>query len=104
MQELPSIFEGNDKYNDLRGKKLQMNLKLNTLSKVAVMNINVYLIFKQRTLNILFYVNFPDAIDIEDPYDAEQASLTDLKHWENNPANLAMLEKIMYNFVLLQLI
>jgi imidazolonepropionase-like amidohydrolase len=43
-------------------------------------------------------INYPEALDVEDPYDAEQASLGDLKHWEMAPANLAMLEKNAVQF------
>jgi imidazolonepropionase-like amidohydrolase len=38
-------------------------------------------------------VNYPDAYDVEDPFDAERISLADMKHWELAPTNLAALEK-----------
>jgi imidazolonepropionase-like amidohydrolase len=38
-------------------------------------------------------LNFPDAYDVEDPYDAENISLAELKHWELAPTNPAEFEK-----------
>jgi len=34
-------------------------------------------------------VNFPEAFDVEDPYDALQVKLADMKHWELAPTNPA---------------
>ncbi|MCO6477096.1 MAG: amidohydrolase family protein, partial [Phaeodactylibacter sp.] len=36
-------------------------------------------------------LNFPEAYDVEDPYDALQVNLEQMKHWEMAPANAAML-------------
>lgn len=93
LQELPSVFEGADKYNDLRGKQIGDEFKIKYIIKGGG---NEYqrLYDIQNTLSkFIIPINFPDALDVEDPYDAEQASLSDLKHWEMAPANLAMLEK-----------
>lgn len=45
-------------------------------------------------------VDFPDALDVEDPFDARRASLRDMKHWELAPANLAVLERSGIEFAL----
>ncbi len=96
LQELPSIFEGNDKYNDLRGKKIADEFKVNYIIKGGGNEYQRLYDIQAMNSKFIIPVNFPDAIDVEDPYDAEQASLADLKHWEMAPANLALLEK---NFV-----
>ena len=98
LQELPSIFEGGDKYNDLRAKQIGDEFKIKYIIKGGG---NEYqrLYDIQNTLSkFIIPINFPEAIDVEDPYDAEQASLTELKHWEMAPANLAMLEKNNISF------
>ncbi len=98
LKELPAIFEGNDKYNDLRGKKISDEFNVRYIIKGGG---NEYqrLYDIQNTLSkYIIPVNFPEAIDVEDPYDAEQASLTDLKHWEMAPSNLAALEKNYIQF------
>ena len=45
-------------------------------------------------------VNFPDAYDVEDPYDALSVSLAQMKHWELAPTNPGRLEKAGVNFAL----
>lgn len=93
LQELPSIFEGNDKYNDLRGKKIADEFKVKYIIKGGGNEYQRLYDIQNSYSKYIIPVNFPDAIDVEDPYDAEQASLSDLKHWEMAPANLALLEK-----------
>ena len=98
LQELPAIFEGNDKYNDLRGKKIADEFKTKYIIKGGGNEYQRLFDIQATYSKYIIPVNFPDAIDVEDPYDAEQASLSDLKHWEMAPANLAMLEKNYIQF------
>jgi hypothetical protein len=98
LQELPSIFEGNDKYNDLRGKKIADEFKTKYIIKGGGNEYQRLFDIQATFSKYIIPVNYPDAIDVEDPYDAEQASLSDLKHWEMAPANLAMLEKNYVQF------
>jgi len=98
LQELPSIFEGNDKYNDLRGKKIADEFKVKYIIKGGGNEYQRLYDIQNTFSKYIIPVNYPDAIDVEDPFDAEQASLTDLKHWEMAPANLAMLEKNYVQF------
>lgn len=93
LQELPSIFEGNDKFNDLRGKKVAEEFKVKYIIKGGGNEYQRIYDIQNTGSQFIIPINFPEAIDVEDPYDAEQASLTDLKHWEMAPANLAELEK-----------
>ena len=96
MQELPSVFEGGDKYNDIRGKNIADEFKTKYIIKGGGNEYQRLFDIQNTFSKFIIPINFPEAIDVEDPYDAEQASLTELKHWEMAPANLAMLEK---NFV-----
>ena len=98
LQELPSIFEGNDKYNDLRGKKIADEFKTKYIIKGGGNEYQRLYDIQNTYSKYIIPVNYPDAIDVEDPFDAEQASLTDLKHWEMAPANLALLEKNYVQF------
>ncbi len=45
-------------------------------------------------------LNFPLAFDVEDPYDAMQAQIADLKHWELAPSNPARLAKAEIPFAI----
>jgi imidazolonepropionase-like amidohydrolase len=98
LQELPSVFEGNDKYNDIRGKKVGDEFKVKYIIKGGGNEYQRMYDIQNSFSNFIIPVNFPEAIDVEDPYDAEQASLTDLKNWEMAPANLAELEKNNVSF------
>jgi len=93
LQELPSIFDGNDKYNDLRAKKVGDEFKVKYIIKGSGNEYQRLYDIQNTNAKYIMPVNFPEAIDVEDPLDAELVSLADLKHWEMAPANLAMLEK-----------
>jgi imidazolonepropionase-like amidohydrolase len=45
-------------------------------------------------------LNYPQAMDVEDPADARFISLSDMKHWEMAPANAAAFEKANIPFAL----
>lgn len=98
LKELPAIFEGNDKYNDLRGKLIADEFKIKYIIKGGGNEYQRLYDIQNTNSEFIIPVNYPDAIDVEDPYDAEQASLTDLKHWEMAPSNLAALEKNYIQF------
>lgn len=98
LQELPSIFDGNDVYNDLRAKKVGDEFKTKYIIKGGGNEYQRVYDIQNTYSKFIIPVNFPDAIDVEDPYDAEQVSLSDLKHWEMAPANLAFLEKYYVQF------
>lgn len=92
LQELPSVFEGNDKYNDLRAKKIGDEFGVKYIIKGGGNEYQRVVDIQNTFLRYIIPVNYPEAIDVEDPFDAEQVTLTDLKHWEMAPANLAILE------------
>lgn len=93
LQELPSVFEGNDKYNDLRGDKVAKEFKVKYLIKGGGNEYQRLYDIQATNARFIIPVNFPEAMDVEDPYDAEQVSLAELKHWEMAPANASALEK-----------
>ena len=98
LQELPSVFEGNDKYNDIQGKKIGDEFGVKYIIKGGGNEYQRIYDIQNTYAKYIIPVNYPDAIDVEDPFDAEQASLTDLKHWEMAPANLAILEENYVSF------
>ena len=55
---------------------------------------------KETRARFILPVNFPDAYDVEDPFDAEQVNLTELKHWELAPTNPVQFEKNFIPFAL----
>ncbi len=98
LQELPSVFEGNGKYNDLIGKKVGDEFKTKYIIKGGGDEYQRLYDIQNTFSKFIIPVNFPEALDVEDPYDAEQASLTDMKHWEMAPVNLWAMEKNYVQF------
>ncbi|WP_296620849.1 amidohydrolase family protein [Marivirga sp.] len=45
---------------------------------------------KATNAQLILPVNYPEAYDVEDPFDALNISLEDMKHWEMAPYNLKM--------------
>jgi imidazolonepropionase-like amidohydrolase len=93
LQNLPSIIEGNDKDNDLRAAKIGREFNIKYIVKGGGNEYQRINEIRNTSLRYILPLNFPDAYDVEDPYDAENITLADLKHWELAPGNLAEFEK-----------
>jgi len=93
LQDLPSIIEGNDKYNDLRIAKIGKEFNIKFIIKAGGNEYQRISEIQATSLKYILPLNFPDAYDVEDPYEAENISLTDLKHWELAPLNPSEFEK-----------
>ena len=98
LKELPAIFDGNDVYNDLRAANIGEEFKVKYIIKGGGNEYHRLYDIQNTFSKYIIPVNFPEAMDVEDAYDAEHIPLSDLKHWEMAPANLAMLEKNYVQF------
>ena len=99
-QNLPQIFEANDKWNDLRADRIGDEFGVQYIIKAGG---NEYQRIKEiaATKAILIVpLNYPQAQDVEDPNDARFVSLNDLKHWELAPTNPGAIEKAGIPFCL----
>ncbi|PWT72414.1 MAG: amidohydrolase [Bacteroidetes bacterium] len=97
-QNLVQIMEANDKWNDLRANRIAMEAGVHYIIKGGG---NEY----QRISEIagmhapfILPLNFPQAMDVEDPNEARFVSLADMKHWELAPTNPAAFEKAGIQF------
>jgi imidazolonepropionase-like amidohydrolase len=93
LQKLPSIFEAGDKLNVLRAAKIGNEFKINYIIKTNGSEYQRINDVKAIGNQLIIPLNFPDAYDVEDPFDADNTTLSDLKHWELAPANASFLEK-----------
>ena len=93
LQSLPSIFESNDKYNDLRVAQNGKEFNVNNIIKTGNNDYQRIEDIKATGLKYIVPVNYPENYDVEDPFDADNISLADLKHWELAPTNAASFEK-----------
>lgn len=99
-ESLPQVFEANDKWNIMRADRIGDEFGIQYIIKGSG---NEY----QRTKEIaatgatlVVPLNYPAAMDVEDPNDARFVSLSDMKHWEMAPGNAAALEKANIPFCL----
>jgi len=99
-QSLPQIFEADDKWNDLRADRIGDEFGVQYIIKGGG---NEYQRIKEIAATKASYIlslNFPLAMDVEDPNDARFVSLADMKHWELAPTNPAAFEKANINFAI----
>ncbi len=99
-QKLPQIFDANDKLNISRADKIGDEFKLQYIFKSSGNDYQRINEVKATGGKLIIPLNFPDAYDVEDAYDAMLVSLEDMKHWELAPANAAMLEKNEIEFAI----
>jgi len=99
-KSLPQIIEANDKWNDLRADRIGDEMGVHFIIKGGA---NEYQRIKDiAATNAAFIIplNFPLAIDVEDPNDARFVSLREMKNWELAPTNPAAFEKANITFCL----
>ncbi|MBY0481580.1 MAG: amidohydrolase family protein [Chitinophagaceae bacterium] len=97
-QSLPQIFEADDKWNDVRADRIGDEFAVQYIIKGGG---NEYQRIKEIAATKATYIiglNYPQAMDVEDPNDARAVSLADMKHWELAPSNAAALEKAGVSF------
>jgi imidazolonepropionase-like amidohydrolase len=100
MQLLPQIFDAGDKWNDLRADRIGDEFGVQYIIKGGG---NEYQRIKDIAATKATYIlslNFPQAMDVEDPNEARFVSLGDMKHWELAPTNPAAFEKAGIPFCL----
>jgi hypothetical protein len=99
-QSLPQIFDASDKWNDVRAARIADEFGVKYIIKGGG---NEYQRIKEIADTKSTYIvslNFPTAMDVDDPNDARFVSLSDMKHWELAPTNPAALEKANIPFCL----
>jgi imidazolonepropionase-like amidohydrolase len=99
-QSLPQIFETSDKWNVLRADKMGDEFKVQYIFKGSGNEYQRIAEMKATGGSFIVPLNFPDAYDVEDPYDAEFIDYADLKHWELAPLNPSAFEKNNIPFAL----
>lgn len=100
LAELPQIFETRDKLEALRAAKIGAEFDIQYLIKGSGNEYQRLEALKETGLPFIIPLGFPDAYDVEDPYEAQQVSLNQLKHWEMAPANAGMLAAAGIEFAL----
>ncbi|MEX2568012.1 MAG: amidohydrolase family protein [Cyclobacteriaceae bacterium] len=91
-QTLPQIFDTNGWLEILRADKLGDEFGVQYIIKGGGDEYQQIDEVKSTGAQLIIPINFPKAFDVEDPLDAQDVSLKDMKHWELAPTNPAILE------------
>ncbi|WP_367915156.1 amidohydrolase family protein [Leadbetterella sp. DM7] len=89
-QSLPSVFQSAGFHDALRIGKLGNEFGVKYIIKSGGDDYKRIDEIKALNTHLILPLNFPKALDVEDPVDAENVALADLKHWELAPANPAV--------------
>lgn len=90
-QSLPQIFEAGDKYNILRADLIGDEFGVQYVFKGGGNEYERAKEIKATGGAVIIPLDYPDAYDVSDPYDARMVAMSDLKHWEYAPANAGIL-------------
>ncbi|HEA29671.1 MAG TPA: amidohydrolase [Leeuwenhoekiella sp.] len=97
---MPQIFKGDGVYDDLRIASLS---KETDVPFIIVGGGDEYLRMnevKETGASYILPLNFPDAYDVEDPFQASYVSLSQMLEWNQSPANPAKLQEAGLTFAL----
>lgn len=100
QQSLPQIFEANDKLNVLRADEVAKEFDVSYWIKGGGNEYQIVEELKKRKVSLIQTVNFPQAIDVSDPYETDWVYLKDMKEWEWAAKNLAILHQHKIPFAL----
>jgi imidazolonepropionase-like amidohydrolase len=99
-QQYVQIFEANDKWNALRADKIGDEFGVQYVIKGNGTEYQRVPEMAATKASFILPLNFPQAIDVEDPNDARFVALADMKHWEMAPSAPAAFEKANIPFCL----
>jgi imidazolonepropionase-like amidohydrolase len=99
-QALPQIFDANDKWANLRADRIGDEFGVQYIIKGGGNEYQRIGEMAATKASFILPLNFPQAMDVEDPNDVRFVALEDMKHWEMAPTNPGAFEKAGINFCL----
>nr|WP_315150499.1 amidohydrolase family protein [uncultured Flavobacterium sp.] len=90
-ENLVKIFTTEDKLNSLRASKLAKEFGFDYIYKGSGNEFERIEEIKKTNSKFIIPINFPEAYDVSNPYQADRMELTDLRFWNQAPANLKIL-------------
>jgi imidazolonepropionase-like amidohydrolase len=99
-QDLPQIFEAGDKWNAIRADRIGDEFGVQYIIKGGGNEYQRIQEVAATRASFILPLNYPQAMDVEDPGDARFVALSDMKHWEMAPGNAAAFEKAGIPFCL----
>jgi imidazolonepropionase-like amidohydrolase len=98
QQSLPQIFDASDKWNAVRADKIGDEFAVQFIIKAGGNEYQRIKEMAETKASFILPLNYPAAIDVDDPNELRFVGLDDLKHWELAPTNAASFEKEGINF------
>ncbi|HWK02712.1 MAG TPA: amidohydrolase family protein [Puia sp.] len=92
-QSLPQIFDGGNKWDDLHGDRIGKEFGVQYIIKGGGDEYQRIREVAATKATFILPLNFPQAMDVEDPDNARFVSLADMKNWELAPTNPGAFEK-----------
>ena len=92
-QNMPQIFAADDKWSTLRADRIGDEFGVQYIIRGGDNGYQRIDEMAKTKASYILGVDFPVAMDVEDPNDARFVSLADMKHWELAATNLAAYEK-----------
>jgi imidazolonepropionase-like amidohydrolase len=99
-EKLVQIFTTEDKLNSLRASKIAKEFGLNYILKGAGNEFERIQEIKKTNASFIIPINFPEAYDVSNPFNANQMELADLRFWNQAPSNLKVLSENGVTFAL----
>lgn len=100
QQSLPQLFEAEDKWDVLRADKIGDEFGVQYIIKAHGNEYQRMQEMAATKASFILPLDFPQAMDVEDPNDARFVALSDLKQWELAPTQPAAFEKAGIPFCL----
>ncbi len=97
---LPQIFEVTNKLEVLRADKIGKEFGINYIIKGGGDEYQTLSDIKKAGNKLIIPVNFPEAPNVKDPYDAATVPYTTLKHYELAPYNLSRISAAGLTFAI----
>ncbi|MBK8954417.1 MAG: amidohydrolase family protein [Saprospiraceae bacterium] len=99
LQTLPQFFVAGNPLNALRASKIAKEFNSPYILVGDGREYQQIEELKNTGMKFVVPVNFPAVFEFDDPFDALQIDLSDLKHWELAPSNPAILARNKIPFV-----
>ncbi|MFB2117935.1 amidohydrolase family protein [Parapedobacter sp. 2B3] len=100
LQALPQFFEADDVLDVLRATEIAEEFGKNYIIKTGGNEYQRLAAIKATGASLIVPLVFPKVYDVEDPADARNVTVAQLKHWEMAPANAALLEEAGIRFAI----
>lgn len=98
IQALPQFFEVDDMLDVLRADKIAKEFGKSYIIKAGGNEYQRIADIRGTNASLIVPLTFPKAYDVEDPSDARNVTLAQLKHWEMAPTNPGALENAGITF------